>query len=135
MHLISWACCTLVKCVWQVYTICERGVTMPKYTEAKKKANKQWDSQNLDRISLAVPKGEKDKIKAYADSKGESVNGFIQRAINEAMSEDLKDAIALINHIEEECKIAQIHDTRVHTDWILDLIEDYRTPKKKSKEM
>ena len=27
-------------------------------------------------------------IKAYADSKGESINGFVNRAINEAMNND-----------------------------------------------
>lgn len=32
-----------------------------------------------------MPKGKKDKIKAHADSKGESVNAFINRAIDEAI--------------------------------------------------
>lgn len=60
---------------------------MQKYTEARKQGNKKWDAANLDRISIAVPKGEKDKIKAHAESKGESVNGFINRAIKQAMEE------------------------------------------------
>ena len=33
-------------------------------------------------------KGEKDKIKDHAQSKGESLNGFINRAIHETMSRD-----------------------------------------------
>ena len=47
--------------------------------------NNQFNSKAYDRINLTVPKGEKDKIKAYAESKGESVNGFIYRSIQEAM--------------------------------------------------
>ena len=62
---------------------------MTKYTDAKKKANKKWDNNNLDRISLALPKGAKDKIKAYADSKGESVNAFIYRAVTDAMNKNM----------------------------------------------
>ena len=43
-----------------------------------------------DRINLTVPKGQKDIIKAHAEARGESVNGFIQRAINQAMQNDNK---------------------------------------------
>lgn len=41
-----------------------------------------------DRINLTVPKGGKDKIKTHAESMGESVNGFINRAIDETMERD-----------------------------------------------
>ncbi len=37
---------------------------------------------------LRMPKGKKAKIKAYADSKGESINGFVNRAIDEIMNND-----------------------------------------------
>ena len=40
---------------------------------------------NYDRLDLTVPKGQKDAIKAHADEHGESVNGFINRAITETM--------------------------------------------------
>jgi len=42
----------------------------------------------LDRINLTVPKGKKDTIKAHAEAQGESVNGFINRAIDETMERD-----------------------------------------------
>ena len=42
-----------------------------------------------DRINLTVPKGQKDIIKAYAEAHGESVNGFIQKAIAKAMEEGI----------------------------------------------
>ncbi len=35
-----------------------------------------------------VPKGQKDTIKAHASAQGESVNGFIGRAISETMERD-----------------------------------------------
>lgn len=61
---------------------------MANYSEARKNANKNWDSKNLDRISIALPKGSKDDLKAYAESQGESVNSFIKRAITEVTEMD-----------------------------------------------
>ena len=60
----------------------------PKYTEARKRGNRKWDAANLDRISIAVPKGQKEVIKAHAEARGESVNAFIGRAIDETMQRD-----------------------------------------------
>ena len=57
-------------------------------SEARKKANQKWDAANLDRMSLAVPKGTKDAIKAHAAGAGESVNGFINRLIDGALFDD-----------------------------------------------
>ena len=59
-----------------------------KYTEAQKQSAKKWDSANLDRLSVALPKGTKERIQAHAAAHNESVNGFIGRAINEAMQRD-----------------------------------------------
>ena len=59
-----------------------------KYTEGVKQSNRKWDAANLDRISIALPKGRKDGIKAHAEAHKESVNGFINRAIAETMERD-----------------------------------------------
>lgn len=59
------------------------------YTEARKAANARYEKESVERISLVLPKGDKDKIKAHAEKTGESVNGFINRAIKEAMEKDL----------------------------------------------
>ena len=48
----------------------------------------QWQKENMDRINLALPKGDKERIKAHASAQGESVNGFIKRAIDETMERD-----------------------------------------------
>ena len=59
-----------------------------KYTEARKEGNRRWDAANLDRVSIAMPKGKKGIIKAHADSQGESVNSFVNRAIDETIKRD-----------------------------------------------
>ena len=54
-------------------------------TESRKKANAKWDAANLDRMSLALPKGKKDAIKAAAALAGESMNQYIGNAIDMRM--------------------------------------------------
>ena len=41
---------------------------------------------------MRVYKGEKDKIKTHADRRGESLNGFVKRAIDETMERDENNA-------------------------------------------
>lgn len=48
----------------------------------------RYISKAYDRINLTVPKGQKDIIKSHAEAQGESVNGFINRAITETMERD-----------------------------------------------
>lgn len=47
-----------------------------------------WQKKNLDRIGLTVPKGRKEQIQGHASAHGESINGFISRAISETMDWD-----------------------------------------------
>ena len=56
--------------------------------KASTRAQNKYIEKAYDRINLTVPKGEKETIKAFAESRGESVNGFIYRAICEAMQRD-----------------------------------------------
>lgn len=46
-------------------------------SESRKKANLKWDAANLDRVSIAMPKGMKDTVKAAAAVAGESMNQYI----------------------------------------------------------
>lgn len=57
-------------------------------TKAAQRAVNKYMKDNYDRINLTVPKGEKETIQAHAASMGESANGFISRAIREAMERD-----------------------------------------------
>ncbi|ALP94844.1 hypothetical protein [Intestinimonas butyriciproducens] len=47
-----------------------------------------WQKENVDRINLTTPKGKKEIIRAHAEARRESVNGFINRAIDETMERD-----------------------------------------------
>lgn len=51
------------------------------YTEKKKASNRKWDSENLDRLSFTVPKGQKATLQAFAEQAGESVNQYTQGAL------------------------------------------------------
>ena len=58
-------------------------------SKAKQKAVNKYMKENYDRFLLTLrPKGRLDIIKAHAQAQGESVNGFIGRAISEAMERD-----------------------------------------------
>lgn len=57
-------------------------------SKAQQKATNKYISKAYDRINLTVLKGRKDVIQAHAAAQGESVNGFINRAITETMERD-----------------------------------------------
>ena len=59
--------------------------------ERKAKWQNDYISRTYDRINLTLPKGQKDIIKAHAEGRGESVNGFISRAIDNQLEQDRKD--------------------------------------------
>lgn len=48
----------------------------------------KYVKNNYDRINVTMPKGQKDIIKEHAAARGESVNGFINRAINNQIERD-----------------------------------------------
>lgn len=56
-------------------------------SEAQKKASVKY-LEKLDEVRIRMPKGRKDIIKSHAEAQGESVNGFINRAIDETMERD-----------------------------------------------
>jgi len=79
--------------------------TTKKKNRTSKKSVAKYVENNYDRLELKVPKGKKDIIKAHAEKyqdevgtirtlgyipKG-SVNGFINRAIDEKIERDIKE--------------------------------------------
>ena len=56
--------------------------------KASTKAQNKYISKVYDRINLTMPKGKKDTVQAHAAKRGESVNSFINRAIDEAIERD-----------------------------------------------
>ncbi len=57
-------------------------------SKAQQKAVNKYRKNNYDLVQLTMPKGRKAEIKAHAEAQGESVNGFIGRAIDETMERD-----------------------------------------------
>ena len=56
-------------------------------TEAQLRASRKYH-EKFDDLRIRVPAGEKEIIDAHAKSCGESMNGFVRRAIMEAMARD-----------------------------------------------
>ena len=58
-----------------------------KVSEAQRKATDKY-LEKFDEMRVRVPKGRKETVKAHAERQGESLNGFINRAITETMERD-----------------------------------------------
>jgi len=54
-------------------------------SEAQRRAVAKYNAANYDRIELRVEKGRKEQIQTAAEARGESVNGFINRLISDAL--------------------------------------------------
>ena len=52
------------------------------------KVKDKYNAKTYDELKVRVRKGYKDKIKVHAESQGKSVNGSINRAIDETMQRD-----------------------------------------------
>ena len=89
----------------------ERVIVMPEekkrpMTDARKQANAKYAAMAYDRIELKIPKGKKDALKAHAAkyqkesgaigkagySPAGSVQGFINRAIDETIERDAEES-------------------------------------------
>lgn len=57
-------------------------------SKAQQKAVAKYMKENYDNFQIRMPKGKKERIKSHDDKNGESLNGFINRAIDEAMEKD-----------------------------------------------
>lgn len=57
-------------------------------SKAQQRAVTKYMKENYDEIKIRMPKGQKGIIQAHAEANGESVNGFINRAITETMERD-----------------------------------------------
>ena len=52
------------------------------------KVKDRYNAKAYDTILTRLPKGQKVQIQAHASAQGESVNGFVSRAIAETMERD-----------------------------------------------
>lgn len=57
-------------------------------SKAQQKATNKYIAKAYDRVNLTLPKGRKAELQAHAEQRGESLNGFIGRAIDEQVKRD-----------------------------------------------
>ena len=62
-----------------------------KISKAQQKAVQKYVKKNYDRIELTVPKGQKDFISQLATAAGESVNGYLKKAVEERIQRENPD--------------------------------------------
>ena len=55
-------------------------------SKAQQRAVHKYVKDNYDRMELTVPKGRKAEIKAIAESRGQSINAFVNEAIDAALT-------------------------------------------------
>ncbi len=63
-------------------------------SKAQQKAVQKYVKDKYDRVVLTMPKGKKEVVQAHAAQNSESVNAFINRAIDEAMERDSSQEVA-----------------------------------------
>lgn len=61
---------------------------MSPQTKAHMKASQRYNEKAYDQINFNVRKGEREKIKAYAESKGKSLNAYITELIYKDMESE-----------------------------------------------
>ena len=57
-------------------------------SKAQQKAVNKYVKEKYDRINITMPKGRKEQIQTAAEARGESVNGFINRLISDALDSE-----------------------------------------------
>ena len=58
------------------------------YKPSQSKAVTKYIAKNNDQVSLRIPKGTREKYKAYAESQGKSLNALIIELLDERISRD-----------------------------------------------
>ena len=56
--------------------------------KASTKAKNKYNAKAYDNLRIIVKKGQKEIIRAHAEKHGESLNGFVGRAIDETIERD-----------------------------------------------
>lgn len=59
-------------------------------TDAQRRASKKWQAEKVDDIRFRAPKGKRKEIRDHAESQGETMNSFLNRAVTETMERDQK---------------------------------------------
>lgn len=63
---------------------------MSPISKAQQRATAKYMKNNYDEIKTRMPKGKKDAVSAHVQKRGESLNAFMNRAIDETMQRDVQ---------------------------------------------
>lgn len=89
---------------------------MSPISEARKKANDKYIKEKTDEIKIRVPKGKKVDLQEHAKNRGESLNSFVNRAIDETVERDIIEYEALEAWEKERQAQSDIKDGEVVDD-------------------
>lgn len=63
-------------------------------SKAQQRAVAKYMAANYDEIKIRLPKGERDRVRAYAESQGQSVNALIRDLLQREMAGfDIQDQV------------------------------------------
>lgn len=62
-------------------------------SEARRRANEKYNAKAYEQIMIRVKMGRKAELQAYAKAKGDSVNGLLNRFIEELLAQAVADGI------------------------------------------
>jgi len=65
---------------------------MPPVSKEHQEYTAKYVKENYDDLKVRTPKGKKEQVQAHAAGTGESMNAFINRAIDETMERDKQEA-------------------------------------------
>ena len=69
----------------------EKGSEDMPVSEAQKRATAKYEKERYDKYQMRLMKGKKEVITSHAAKRGESLNGFLNRAVDETMVRDNAD--------------------------------------------
>lgn len=58
-------------------------------SEARKRANARYNARTYERLGIDVKKGERDKLKHYAEEKETSLNKFVCNCVSHCIENDI----------------------------------------------
>ena len=73
-----------------------------------------WQKENVDRVNLTMPKGRKAIIQAHAEAQGQSVNGFINAAIDDKMGKPPASSVNALN-LNDGGEVVSLHPETLRT--------------------
>ena len=71
-------------------------------TKAQQKATAKYRKENYDQLKIEVYKGKKAIIQGIAQTKGVSLNAYVNRAIDNQMERDIKESKAMEASAKDE---------------------------------